>query len=207
MSIAQAIATFGAKSAQCSSLIASAHRVDAVGASLFTLLEREQITASGFLNLFVAWEGYLESTFTSLMIGGPTLSGTHPVRYALPPSPESAQQMLMGTNRYFDFANPELVRKMAKLYFENGYPFEPHLSALATDLADLRTMRNASAHISFTTQRALEALAQRIFNAPQPGITLYAMLTRADPRSVTGNTVFAEASAKLMVTAQLISQG
>lgn len=207
MPIAQAVSTFTAKSAQCADLIASAHRVDAGGSALFPLLDREQITAAGFLNLFVAWEGFLESAFSHLMTGAPTLSGSQPVRYASPPSLEAAQQMLIGTNRYFDFANHELVRKMAGLYFQNSYPFEPHLSAVATDLADLRTMRNASAHISTTTQRALEALAQRIFGAPQPSIVLYAMLTRVDPRSATGNTVFAEASNKLLATAQLIAQG
>ena len=207
MLIAQAVATFTTKSAQCAALIASAHRFDAGGAALFPLLEREQISVAGFLNLFVSWEGFLESTFGHFMTGAPTLSGTQPVRYASPPSPEAAQKMLIGTNRYFDFANHELVRKMAELYFQNGYPFEPHLSAVATDLADLRTMRNASAHISITTQRALEALAQRIFGAAQPGIALYTMLIGVDPRSATSNTVFAEASNKLSATAQLIAQG
>ena len=57
------------------------------------------------------------------------------------------------------------------------------------------------------TQVALEALAQRIFGSPRPGITLYAMLTAIDPRSATENTVLADARDKLLVTAQLIAQG
>ena len=141
------------------------------------------------------------------MLGIPTLSGNAPVRYAMPPDVDAAKRMLIGVNKYFDFANPELVRKMAALYFQGGYPFEPHLSAIATDLADLRTMRNASAHLSATTQRALEALAQRIFGAPRPGITLYAMLTAVDPRATAGATVFADARDKLLTTAQLIAHG
>lgn len=47
---------------------------------------------------------------------------------------------------------------------------------------DLRTMRNASAHISSTTQTALESLAQRIFRTPRPGIVLYDLLMAADPK-------------------------
>ncbi|MEC5399911.1 hypothetical protein [Uliginosibacterium sp. H1] len=207
MPIALAVATLTANCTQCAALISNAHRLDAAGAFIFPQIDREQITEAGFLNLFVAWESFLESAFGHLMVGAATLSGALPVRYASPPGKDVALQMLTGTNRYFDFANHDFVRKMAGLYFQNGHPFEPHLSAIATDLADLRTMRNASAHISTTTQRALEALAQRIFGAPQPGVSLYTVLTRVDPRSATGNTVFAEASNKLLTTAQLIAQG
>jgi hypothetical protein len=205
--IAGAITALSAKAAQCDALIASAHRVDAAGVSLFPSAEQNMITVAGFLNLFVAWEEFLETAMSQFMVGISTLSGNAPVRYATPPDVETAKRMLIGTNKYFDFANYELVRKMAALYFENGYPFEPHLSAIATDLADLRTMRNASAHLSSTTQRALESLAQRIFGAPRPGITLYAVLTAVDPRAAAGATVFADARDKLLTTAQLIAHG
>lgn len=207
MPIAKALATFNAKSAQCDSLIANAHRLDPIGAPLFPQIDREQITVAAFLNLFVAWEGFLECAMCQFMVGVPTLSGTQPVRYASPPNTDAAKRMLIGTNRYFDYANHELVRRVVLLYFQNGYPFEPQLSAVFTDLSDLRTMRNSSAHISSGTQVALEALALRIFGAPSPGISLYAMLTAVDPRSQAGNTVLADARDKLLATAQLIAQG
>lgn len=207
MPITQALAALNAKSTQCDSLIANAHRPDAAGAPLFPTIDREQITVAAFLNLFVAWEEFLESTMSHFMVGAPTLSGAQPIRYASPPDPDTAKKMLIGTNRYFDYANHELVRRIAVLYFQNGYPFEPYLSAIFSDLADLRTMRNSSAHFSSTTQVALEALAQRIFGAPRPSITLYTMLTAVDPRSATGNTVLADARDKLLATAQLIAQG
>lgn len=207
MPIAQALAKFGAKSSQCDSLISNAHRLDAAGASLFPQIDREQITVAAFLNLFVAWEEFVESAISHFMAGSATLSGTQPVRFAVPPTAEDAKKMMIGANRYFDYANHELVLRMVRLYFQNGYPFEPNLSSILSDLADLRTLRNSSAHISSTTQVALEGLAQRIFGIPKPGITLYAMLTAVDPRSVTGNTVLAEARDKLLSTAQLIAQG
>ena len=74
--------------------------------------------------------------------------------------------MIIGNFKYFDYANILFVIKLASLYFQNGYPFEPYLSASQTDIGDMRTMRNASAHISSTTQRALEGLAQRILSIP-----------------------------------------
>lgn len=207
MPIAQAVTTLRAKSAQCDSLIANAHRVDSGGAYLFPKIDREQITIAAFLNLFVAWEEFLETVFSNFLVGAATMSGTFPVKHAAPPNLDAAKSMLIGTNRYFDYANHDYVRKMASVYFDAGYPFETPLSAIFVDLGDLKTMRNSSAHISSSTQRALEALAQRIFSAPRPGISLYDMLTTVDPRSGAGNTVYGESREKLLVTAQLIALG
>jgi hypothetical protein len=77
---------------------------------------------------------------------------------------------VIGTARYFNYANHNHFRKIVNLYFDAGYPYEPHLSAIISDLDDLKTMRNASAHISSTTQNALEGLARRVFAQPQPGL-------------------------------------
>jgi len=174
---------------------------------MFSQLDREQITIAAFLNLFVAWEEFIECCFASFMAGAATLSGRLPSKHASPPSADLAKKMLIGTQRYFDYANHEHVRKMAAIYFDSGYPFEAPISSIFGDLGDLRTMRNSSAHISSSTQIALESLAQRIFGLPQPDITLYKMLTAVDPRSDTGNTVYGDARDKLLVTAGLIAQG
>jgi len=81
--------------------------------------------------------------------------------------------LVIGVQRYFDYGNHDYVRRMVNMYFENGYPYEPHLSAVSSDLADLRTMRNASAHITSTTQTVLESLALRIFSRPSGSFDNY----------------------------------
>ena len=68
-------------------------------------------------------------------------------------------------------------------------------------------MRNASAHVSSTTQRPLESLSLRIFGQPRPGVTLYELLTSPDPRSATSETVFLVYKNKLMVAAELVANG
>jgi hypothetical protein len=93
------------------------------------------------------------------------------------------------------------------MYFMNGYPYEPNLSAINAELADLRTMRNSSAHITSTTQTALESLAQRIFSSPYPGIDLYTILTSIDPNSATGDTVYSKYRTILVIAADLIAHG
>jgi hypothetical protein len=205
--LASALAEFQARAVQCDSLIGNAHRVDATGALLFPAADREQITVAAFLNLFIAWEGFIEDSMTKLMAGSPTISGNLPMRYVTPPTQAAAKAMVIGINRYFDYANHDNVRRVVAMYFDQGYPFEPHISGITSTLADLRTMRNASAHITSTTQLALEALAQRVFATPRPGIALYTLLVSVDPRSATGGTVFTESRDSLLTVAGLIASG
>lgn len=208
MPLGIALAQFQARVAQCDSLIANAHKQDAAGVPLFPPPDQQQITVAAFLNFFVAWEGFVEDTLTKVMSGNPTILGKHPAaRFVTPSTQEAARAMVIGINKYFDYANNDFVRRVVAMYFAGGFPFEPHLSSIASDLADLRTMRNASAHISSTTKKALEALAQRIFSTPKPGIDLYQLLTAIDPKSRIGGTVFAEARDKLLAAATLIANG
>ena len=114
---------------------------------------------------------------------------------------------MLGRIKYFDFANHVNVRIIASIYFEQGYPFEPHLSAILSDLDDLRVMRNACAHKASSTQKSLENLALRVFGAPRVSITIYEFVTAVDPRAAPGETVFLTYKNKLLATAELIANG
>lgn len=207
MPIAQSLANFQAQVAQCDSLIASAHTVQVGGALHFALLDRQQITVAAFLNMFIAWEEFMEASIGDFMMGEPTLSGTAPVRYVAPPSRDHSGKMVIHMHRYFDFAHHENVKKLAKLFFDAGYPFDIPINSLTQELSDLKIMRNACAHMSSTTKAALEGLGLRIFGSPQAGITVYQMLTANDPRTNPQVTVYASYRDKLLVAAELVSMG
>lgn len=207
MALSKIVSDFNADLAQCDSLIANAHKLDASGKPVLPDIDRKQITVAAFLNMYIAWETFIESTLTDFMIGTPTLNGSVPTKYVAPASLEAARALVIGVQRYFDYGNCENVRRIAGMYFQQGYPFEPHLGAIDSDLKDLRTMRNASAHISSTTQKALDTLALRLFSRPYPNIELHRLLTMNDPRSPAGDTVFLTYKTRLSVTAQLIAQG
>ena len=207
MSLASDLNEFQIKVLQCENLIANAHKTDAKGNAILPAIDQSQITVAGFMNMFIAWETFLESSLAALMTGTLTISGNAPTRYVMPPTLDAARDLVIGTNRYFDYANHQNVIKMVRQYFLNGYPYEPHLSGIYSDLQDLRTMRNASAHISSTTQTALDALFLRIFGAPSANLSLYDLLTSIDPRSAAGETVFGTYKSILLVTAGQISRG
>lgn len=207
MPLADILAAFRTEVDQCNSLIAHAHALNPSGHPLFPITDQRQITIAAFLNMFISWETFLECTFIGYMTGASTIGGRFPVKYVSPNNAGAARAMVIGTQRYFDYANHENVRKIARMFFENGDPFEPHISAMIQDLADLRTMRNASAHITSTTQTALESLALRTFGQPKTGIDLYRFLTALDPRSNSGDTVFAVSRDKLLLGAELMAKG
>jgi hypothetical protein len=207
MPLARALADFKASVVQCDSLIANAHKADHSGVSMLPAIDQQQITVAAFLNIFVAWESFLESSLVALMTGAKTMGGHTPVKFVAPATESAAHDLIIGVRKYFDYGNHQYFKKMVRIYFENGYPYEPHLSAIFSELDDLRTMRNASAHILSSTHRALESLATGIFGQPHPKITLYQLLTSIDPRSGTGETVFSSYKKKLIVTAEIITQG
>ncbi len=207
MPVAAALATFNASVTQCDSLISNAHGLDAAGANILPEIDRQQITVAAFLNMFIAWETFLEAVLSHLMSGAPTTNGNNPVKFASPANPEMAKKMVIGTMRYFDYGNHFNFKRIAEIYFDQGVPFKPPLDAVNASLDDLRVMRNASAHISSTTQQALESLALRLLAAPSAGISLYALLTSPDPGSTTGGTIFATYKGILLVTAGVIAAG
>lgn len=207
MPLTAALAKFIADTTQFENLVSTAHHRDQAGAYLFSLADRSLITKAAFLNVFIAWESFLEEAFAQFMIGSPTINGVHPTKYIAPLTTDAAKSMIIGNNKYFDYANIDFVRKLARLYFQNGYPFEPHLSASQSDISDMRTMRNASAHMSSTSLRAFESLVQRILSLPTPGIDLYQLLIKSDPNSATGSTIFSTYKNKLSVAAELIARG
>ena len=203
MSLFVALEKFISNIAQCDSLIRNVHKQDARVVSIMPVIDQKQVTVAAFLNLFIAWEGFVEDAMINFMCGNPTISGINPTRYVTPENPDAARKMLIGIHKYFDFANYENLIKISDIYFDAGYPFKVPLLNIATILYDLKTMRNAAAHITSTTQNALEGLAQRKLLTPRLGIDLYTLLTS----TISGGTVFTDARDNLLAAATQIANG
>ena len=200
------MAAFTTGAAQSDSLIANAHQIDGGGNHLLPEIDRKQITVAAFLNLFIGWEAFLEEILSALLCGAPTLNGNATNKFASPPDAAAAKSMIVGANKYFDYGNHDRVSKIVTLYFAQGAPFHPHIAAIYSELGDLRTMRNASAHITSTTQSALESLAVRLLGQPSPGIELYVLLTASDP-NVAGSTIYQTYRDTLLTASGLIANG
>ncbi len=174
---------------RANALIASAHAVDATGSNLWSVDDRLTITESAFLKIFIAWESFLERSFVLFMMGTPSASGNAVVRYVFPTSEDHANKILIGTLRYVDWSQPENVRKLARLFFDNGEPFNTTIAEVQSDLFDLKTIRNAAAHLSSTTTESLDRMSTGKLHRPCSGMTVYNLILAPDPGLGAGSTI------------------
>ena len=183
MPLPKIIADFRADILLHKGFISRAYVLDAGGIPLTSENEREFIVESAFLRMFVAWESFLEHALIDYLLGEPSISGRAPVRFVTPASVSHCAAILIGTQRYVDWANPEIVRKLTQLYLDQGDPLASVIASIQVDLFDLKTLRNAAAHSAGTTAHALDALASRKLNKQCVGIHVTTLLLALDRSS------------------------
>src|SRR5262245_17224324 len=107
---------FRASVAEAESLIATAHQAGLGGAPLWSAADTRTITQAAFLKIFIAWEAFLEGALADYVMGEPSIAGNVMTKYASPLHADHAKKMIIGTQKYFDYSDPDRVRNMAKLY-------------------------------------------------------------------------------------------
>lgn len=207
MSLQQNLTDYRASVADCNSFISFAHQQYANGNYKINANLRKFISESAFLKIFIAWETFLENSFIDYLMGEPSILNNRPARWATPISREHANQLLIGTQKYVDWANPEITRKLSKIYFHEGYVFNTQLSAVNTELLDLKTIRNSAAHLSSSTSAKLDSLSSRLLNRQCNNYTAYKLLFSPDPNSTTGGTILSNYLVVLDISAEIIANG
>jgi len=190
----------------CQSFIAHAHDRYASGGYKIRTDLRKFISESSFLKLFIAWEHFLESCFIDYLMNEQSILGNRPAKFANPIDPNHAQELLIGTQKYVDWSNPEITRKLSKIYFHQGYVFNTQLGAIQTQLFDLKTIRNSAAHLSSTTSSKLDALSSRLLNTNCQNYSAYDLLFSIDPTNP-GQTILDTYINTLDVSAEIIANG
>lgn len=173
-------------------------------------LEKEKaafIVESSFLKMFIFWEEFLESVFALYLIGEKSIDGKKIECHVNPIDIEHAHAILIGSQTYFDWANSEMVQKLAKIFLKDGEPLHSSLSSISTDLKDLKTIRNAAAHISRSTQAKLNAVASRVTrkSITSISVTEFVMTMHPDP-AYKGKTIFQYYQKILDITAENIAK-
>jgi hypothetical protein len=164
MSLADSLSEFRAGIAQTNSFISMAYEQDSDGNDIFDSTKKEFVITSAFLKMFIYWESFIEGSFSKYLTGELSTDGTGVACYIFPNDRGHALKILIGTQKYVDWANHEIVRRLANLYLENGNPFASNIASISSELSDLKTVRNAAAHLSSTTRHQLDALSTRVLN-------------------------------------------
>jgi hypothetical protein len=171
-------------------LIAAAHQKDTTGSYTWAEADRSTVVGAAFLKVFIAWETIEEKSFIEYLVGSPSAAGNVIPCFVQPRDRAHAARLLIGVGRFVDWSTPDPVRKLARNFLANGEPFERVLASIQSDLIDLKTVRNAAAHLSTTTAPLLDALASRKLQRNVSGMSAAAFLLSNDPASTAGLTVF-----------------
>lgn len=207
MALQQNLIDFRTAVNECNNHIAFAHQQYANGTYKINSSLRKFISESAFLKIFIAWESFLEQSFIDYLMGLPSIQNNRPAKWATPIDEEHAHQLLIGTQKYVDWANPEITRKLSKIYFHQGYVFNTQLGAVNTELLDLKTIRNSAAHLSSSTSSKLDGLSSRLLNRQCTNYTAYKLLFSNAPNSAAGDTILTNYLNLLDLSAEIIANG
>jgi hypothetical protein len=185
MSLADSLSEFRAGIAQTNEFISMAYEQNLNGNDIFDTNKKEFVISSAFLKMFIYWESFIEESFSKYLVGELSIEGTGVTRYVFPSDREHALKILIGTQKYVDWANHEIVRQLAHLYLENGNPFASNIASISSELSDLKTVRNAAAHLSTTTRRKLDALSTRVLNQNLTNTNIATFMMHLHPSDAT----------------------
>ncbi len=181
MSMEETLVNFRQGITQVNNYISMAYEQDGAGTDIFDERKKEFLISSAFLKMFIFWESFVEDAFSKYLTGQISTDNTEVTCYVSPTNRQHALKILIGTQKYVDWANHEIVRRLASLYLENGDPLGSNISAISSELADLKTIRNAAAHLSSTTCAQLDALATRVLNRPVQNASITSLLMHIHP--------------------------
>jgi hypothetical protein len=187
--------------------ISLAFQLDAAGEYVLSKPQRDFITDSAFLKVYIAWETFLESAFIKYMTGLPTITGSVVTRHVTPIDTNHANDILIGVQTFVDWSRADVVLKLSSLYFVTGNPFQVYIGTVVSDLQDLKTIRNALAHLSSTTSVKLDALASRLLGRPVTSMGVSDLIFMIDPTSAGVSTIIDSYLNKLDIVAEGIANG
>ena len=172
MSLLQSLKEYRNSVQESSNNITAAFQVNAAGDYLLEAKIRVLITEASFLKIFISWERFLEQSFIKYLTGKKSILNNKVNSCVKRIDVNRAADIIKGTNKYIDWSNPDIILRLAKLYFGISNPYSDHLNPIKSDLFDLRTIRNAAAHLSSTTSKSFDSLASRVLKENKSGVTV-----------------------------------
>lgn len=173
---------------ECKRLAADAHAwaspLPGRKRAMISRQRRDSMIELAFLRSFLAWESFLEETFVLYLAGHKAPKGRAPSRYAFPPNLAVAMEWVVPEGQeYATWTVASRVAQRAERFFRNGEPYAPLLRRNQSILDESRTLRNAIAHASASTQLKFETLVRHKIGALPPRFTVGGFLGTVVPGS------------------------
>lgn len=116
-----------------------------------------------FLQMFRAWEFFLEESVVAYMCGRLACDGGSVSCHITAPSEEVARKILYQEKAYIEWTDVDKVRERLLLYFPSPNRIEAALVPNLVDLKHITRVRNAIAHNSIPARRNFDNLVQGLF--------------------------------------------
>lgn len=138
-----------------------------------TQRRRDSLAELAFLRAFLAWETFLEESFSLYLAGQKPPCGRTPIRYAFPPNLRIAMEWMIPEGRgYAKWTSAREVSARAERFFRDGRPFAPALRSQGAALEETRIIRNAIAHESISARQKFETLVRTKLGTLPSGLTV-----------------------------------
>lgn len=130
------------------------------GGHVFSADMYNAIVEKSFMQIYLAWEHFLEKAFIAYLQNSFDLKGRNYKSYSLPVNDEHSYKMLKGTKNYPDWTNIDDVNYLSAIYFDASGPFATLLSP-PPEFFELKTIRNRISHVSEKSIKSFNTLLSK----------------------------------------------
>jgi hypothetical protein len=159
---------------------------------------------AAFLQMFKAWEFFLEESVVAYLCGRLCLDGASVASHITAPSEEIARRLLGGDRGYAEWTNVDDVQSRLGRYFPLPNRIDNALKASMVDLRHIARIRNSIAHTSTLASRRFRELAEGLLGG-RPSIKRPAQLLVTSYPGGDGLLFFERYADVLEATAQAIT--
>ncbi len=131
--------------------------------------QTHRVIELAFAGMMAAWESFLEDTTIHYLAGAATASGYAPtLRMGRCKDISHAYQVYSGkpdydpNKRFLEWTNPSMVVERARLFFQQGHPYDGPLTEYGPRLLDATKIRNRVAHASAKAGEQFKEVARRL---------------------------------------------
>ncbi len=153
----------------------------------FTAKHRDYLAEIAFLKSFIAWELFLEESFVLYLLGKKAPLAARPHRKLVPSNRDVAEKLFIpDKGKYANWSVTDFIRERAEKCFLTGTePYSSVLVAHNSTLKQIKSIRNAIAHASISTQESFKKIARdRLSVGVYPtGLTVGGFLSTTVPAS------------------------
>lgn len=151
----------------------------------FTVRHRDYLAEMAFLKSYIAWELFLEESFVLYLLGKTAPSGVRPYRTIVPSTRDVAEKIFIPESKSFaDWTVTDFILRRAEKCFKKGTdPYSVPLKRYDNALKEIKSIRNAIAHASLSSQEKFKQVARdRLTTGVYPaGLTIGGFLSTIVP--------------------------